>query len=410
MNSSSRHILIGMTASIAAYKVCSLVSALTKAGHEVRVIMTAHAAQFVAPLTLAALSHNDVLTDEFDGMHEAMIPHIELARWADVFLIAPADANILGKAACGIADDLLSSAILAATCPILAAPAMNVHMYENAAVQNNLRVLKERGWTIVDPAEGMLACQESGKGRLADPDDLQQAILSALKTEKQSGQLEGVHVLVSAGPTQEALDPVRFLSNHSSGKQGYAIAAAAAKAGAAVRLVSGPVSLQTPPGVERIDVTTAREMQQAMEENAAWADFIIMAAAVADYRFACSFDHKLKKGEDSMSVEFVRNPDILAGLGKNKRDSQVLCGFAMETENLDANAEQKMKSKNCDLLIANNLTTEGAGFQGDTNVVTLMTPSGREHLPLQTKEELGRRILKTMRALWKGNDPHASVH
>lgn len=407
----NKHILVGVTGSIAAFKACTLVSALTKKGYDVRVILTHHAAAFITPLSLSAVSHNDVYIDEFDGTNEAMIPHIALAKWADLFIVAPADANVLAKAACGIADDLLTSCILASTCPMAAAPAMNVHMYENIATQTNLNTLKERGWKIIEPESGLLACADTGKGRLAEPEHIVDFIEKILKEQEENSlSLAGKIVLVSAGPTQEALDPVRFLSNHSSGKQGFAIAAAAAKAGAKVLLAAGPVSLPTPEGVERIDYVSARDLEKIMIENAPKADFIIMAAAVADYRFETTADQKIKKSGDSMTLTLVRNPDILAGLGKTKRDDQILCGFAMETENLDENARAKLIAKNCDLLIANNLRTEGAGFQGDTNIVTLLKPEGSEHLPLMSKEDLGRVILNTMLEMQKGKTDHASVH
>lgn len=415
----SAHILIGLSGSIAAFKIASLVSSLTKQGYEVRVIETKHAAAFLGPLTLAALSHHDVYTDEFNGANEAMIPHIALSRWADVFLIAPADANILAKAACGIADDLLSSTILAATCPMLAAPAMNVHMFENIATQTNLKTLHERGWQIVDPAYGMLACQEAGQGRMAEPADLEAAIKAVLAQKDVSSQnessqkadlpLRGKRVVVSAGPTQEALDPVRFMSNHSSGKQGYAIAKAARDLGADVILVSGPVTISAPDGVEVVPIVSALDLEKAMIEQAETADFIIMAAAVADYRFKEQHDQKMKKSGDTLTLELVKNPDILAHLGANKKPGQVLCGFAMETENLDANARIKLESKNCDMLVANNLHTEGAGFQTDTNVVSLLFKDRTEHLGLQSKEALGHTILKTMLSLQEGDCADAAV-
>lgn len=417
----SAHILIGLSGSIAAFKIATLVSSLTKQGYEVRVIETKHAASFIGPLTLAALSHNEVYMDEFDGTNEAMIPHIELSRWADVFLIAPADANILAKAAHGLGDDLLSSTILAATCPMLAAPAMNVHMYENPATQANLQTLHERGWTIIDPAYGMLACQEAGRGRMAEPEELEKNIKAILENKAIAASiaqadssidqkpLAGKRVVVSAGPTQESLDPVRFLSNHSSGKQGYAIARAARDLGAQVTLVSGPVSLEALQGVRMVPVVSALDLEKAMIEEARDADFIIMAAAVADYRFKDHHEQKMKKTGDVLTLELVKNPDILAGLGQNKKPGQILCGFAMETENLDTNARVKLESKNCDLLIANNLRTKGAGFQTDTNVVSLLFPDHTEHLGLQSKEALGHTILKTMLALQKGEDPDVIV-
>lgn len=404
-----KHVLVGIAGGIAAYKACSLVSALTKQGCEVRVVMTDHAARFVSPLTLAALCGHEVYTDEFDRKTpEAMIPHIHLAGWADALIIAPCTANVLAKAVCGIADDLLTSIIPAAVCPKLLAPAMNVHMYENIVTQQNLRKAKEQGWILIEPAEGHLACGTSGKGRLPENEVLVKAVNDALAGAKaeesnaQAGLLAGKTVLVSAGPTIEHLDPVRYLTNHSSGKQGYAIAKAARDMGAKVILVSGPVRPFEISGIERIEVESALQMQQAMERYVPHADFVIMAAAVADYRPAVVHEQKKKKGAPSEMIEFVRNPDILAGLGKNKKPGQILCGFAMETENLDANAKAKLESKNCDLLIANNLTTTGAGFQSDTNVVSLLLPDEIRHLEQMSKEDLGRLILKTMLSLQKG--------
>lgn len=409
-----KHVLVGIAGGIAAYKACSLVSALTKQGCEVRVVMTDHAARFVSPLTLAALCGHEVYTDEFDGKTpEAMIPHIHLAGWADVLIIAPCTANVLAKAVCGIADDLLTSIIPAAVCPKLMAPAMNVHMYENIVTQQNLQKAKEQGWILIEPAEGHLACGTSGKGRLPENEVLLKAVNDVLDaagkaadpakdTAAESGLLAGKTVLVSAGPTIEHLDPVRYLTNRSSGKQGYAIAKAAKDMGARVILVSGPVNPFTVEGIERIEVESALQMQQAMEQHARDADFVIMAAAVADYRPAVVHEQKKKKGAQSEMIEFVRNPDILARLGKNKKPGQILCGFAMETENLDANAKAKLESKNCDLLIANNLTTSGAGFQTDTNVVSLLLPDEIRHLDQMSKEDLGRLILKTMLSLQKG--------
>ena len=411
----TKHILIGMTGSIAAFKICSLVSSLTKKGYDVRVIETKHAAAFVGPLSLAALSRHEVILDEFDGTHQEQIPHIDLAKWADVFLIAPADANVLAKAACGIADDLLTSCILACTCPILAAPAMNVHMFENPATQQNLQTLQARGWHIIDPEYGYLACQDSGKGRMAEPSTLEEVVLNILNENKSATPLSdqtpsqenlpllGKTVLVSAGPTQESLDPVRFLSNHSSGKQGYAIAKAAKALGAEVILVSGPVNLEKPEGVELISVVSALEMEEAVLSNASKADFVIMAAAVADYRFKEQHDQKVKKNAESMTLELVKNPDILAELGAHKAPGQVLCGFAMETQNLEENARHKLLTKNCDMLVANNLHTKGAGFQGDTNVVSLLFPDSIERLGLETKEDIGYTILNKMLALQKGS-------
>lgn len=401
----NRNILIGITGSIAAYKICSLVSSLSKQGYNVKVIETKHATAFIPPLTLAALSHHDVYTDEFNGENEALIPHIALTKSADVFCIAPADANILAKAATGIADDLLSSAILACNKPILVAPAMNVHMYENPATQANLNTLRLRGWQVIEPESGVLACQDTGKGRLADLTTIEHAIINLLEQQNSDQDLlANKKVVISAGPTVESLDPVRFLSNHSTGKQGYAIARAAQKMGADVVLVSGPVHLEKPQGVRLIPVVDARQMEEAMKQESGDADFVIMAAAVADFRFKETFDQKMKKenDRDTITFELVKNPDILASLGANKKPGQVLCGFAMETENLDHNARAKLEKKNCDLLVANNLNTEGAGFGTDTNVVSLLLKDSTQHLGMQNKEELGRTILKTMLQLQKG--------
>lgn len=312
--------------------------------------------------------------------------------------------TFLPKTATGIADDLLSSAILACNKPILVAPAMNVHMYENPATQANLNTLRLRGWQVIEPESGVLACQDTGKGRLADLTTIEHAIINLLEQQNSDQDLlANKKVVISAGPTVESLDPVRFLSNHSTGKQGYAIARAAQKMGADVVLVSGPVHLEKPQGVRLIPVVDARQMEEAMKQESGDADFVIMAAAVADFRFKETFDQKMKKenDRDTITFELVKNPDILASLGANKKPGQVLCGFAMETENLDHNARAKLEKKNCDLLVANNLNTEGAGFGTDTNVVSLLLKDSTQHLGMQNKEELGRTILKTMLQLQK---------
>lgn len=541
-----KHVLVAVSGGIAVYKACDLVSKLSRE-YDVQVVMTEHACEFVDPLTFAALSHHDVWTSEFHSPDP--IPHINLAKWADVIICAPATANTIAKAVYGLADNLMTSMFLAATCPKILCPAMNEHMLENPVTQANLQKAKEQGWIIVDAAYGHLACMDNGKGRLPDTPDLIAAIKKALdQTEAQSASensgsaamsqtvtdssapsiqktdeaqplhrssenqpihqtdsetetrsdplsaarqekektlgpghhmqrqslqdyfdraveaaeknslpgnfedakrsnpyfmhsrdseqsapvreepslanspdpavdenerlfdelfaeekpLKGLTVLVSAGPTQEKMDPVRYITNHSSGKQGYAIAEDARDWGANVILVSGPVSLPKPEGVEFIPVQSAVDMEQAMKKYAPQANFIIMAAAVADYRPKYIADQKIKKSDDSMLVEFVRNPDILKGLGAVKKPGQILCGFAMETENLDANARSKLESKNCDLLIANNLTTAGAGFQGDTNVVSLLKPDSIKHLPMQSKKNLGFTILAQMLEMLKG--------
>lgn len=416
----SKHILVGIAGGISAYKACDLVSQLNKKGYETSVVMTEHAKSFIPPLTLAALSKNPVYTSEFSKAPEEMIPHISLAAWADAFILAPCTANVLAKAVCGIADDLLTSIIPALTVPKIMAPAMNVHMYENPVTQHNLQLAGQYGWKVIEPEEGLLACGDTGKGRLPKTEVMIQAIedaLSPIHAQAASSDnetialadsleplqpLKGLHVLISAGPTREHFDPVRYMTNRSTGKQGYAIAKDAAEWGADVILVSGPCALEAPEGVKVISVESALDMQKAMNAHASWADFIIMAAAVADYRPKVVHDQKVKKGPDDELIAFVRNPDILAGLGADKKAGQVLCGFAMETENLEANAREKLEKKNCDLLIANNLTTPGAGFAGDTNVVTLLMPDHCEHLKKMSKEELGYVILARMLEIRKG--------
>lgn len=432
---SNAHVLIAVSGGIAAYKAADVVSALMKRGYEVRVMMTAHAAEFITPLALKALCHNDVYTAEFDPANPDPIAHIGLAAWADVLCVVPATANVIAKAVHGLADDLVTSTFLACTCPKILCPAMNTHMLENPVTQDNLKKAAAYGWRIVEPDSGLLACQTSGKGRLPDKEVIIEAIENALadnpdvpyeaifpqnpyeaapssinqiayeqnlkEDSTEEKPLQGLKVAVSAGPTLEALDPVRFITNHSSGRQGYAIAKAAKEMGAQVTLISGPVNLAAPEGVKTISITSARDLEKAMLEEAEEADFIIMAAAVGDYRPKTVSENKIKKSDEQFTLELVRNPDILKELGQRKKDGQILCGFAMETENLDRNARAKLESKNCDLLIANNLSTPGAGFQGDTNIVSLLRPEGTEHLPLLSKEELGRSILEKMLELYK---------
>lgn len=392
-----KHILIGVSGSIAAYKACDLVSALTKQDYEVKVILTKSATQFVSKLTFETLSNHSVLTNCFDENNEDPIAHISLAKWADAFVIVPASANVIAKVVHGIADDSLTSTFLAATCPKCICPAMNVNMYENPITQHNLNIARSLGYEVVEPATGLLACHDVGKGKLADIPTIQEAITNLFVEKK----LEGKHVLVSAGPTQESLDPVRYITNHSSGKQGYAIAKAAKAMGAKVKLVSGPVAIDKPNGIEVIDITSARDLYNAMTSNQEWADYIIMSAAVADYRPKDIADQKIKKSDDDLKIDLVRNPDILQTLGQNKKDNQIICGFAMETSDLDAHAKEKLVKKNCDMLIGNHLFTEGAGFKNDTNVVTFLTQNTLEHWPKLTKSELGYKILDQMIQLEK---------
>ena len=383
-------VVLGVTGGIAAYKSAALTSLLVKAGAQVQVIMTEHARQFIAPLTFESLTGRRCLTDTFDRNHEYSTEHVELAKEADVVMIAPATANIIAKIAHGMADDMLTTTILACDCPKIVAPAMNTRMYENPVTQDNMRKLEEYGMTIAYPASGHLACGDSGKGKMLEPEELFQYILMACAFEK---DMAGKHVLITAGATQEALDPVRYITNHSSGKMGYSLAKISALRGAEVVLVSGHTALAAPLFAERVSVTSAEDMFQAVTERSEWADIIIKAAAVADYRPAAVSSEKIKKSDDQMSIGLERTQDILGYLGAHKRDGQFLCGFAMETQDLLENASQKLKKKNADMIVANNLRVAGAGFAGDTNVVTLITENGAEEQELMSKEEVAGVIL-----------------
>ncbi len=384
-----KHILIVVTGGIAAYKACDLTSRLSKTGHEIRVVMTEHATKFVTPLTFESLCHRPVLTSLFEDHPEDPIAHVNLAKWADVVCVVPATANIIGKIAHGIADDLASTVCLAAFRKRILCPAMNVHMYENEAVQDNLRVLRNRGWEILEPVSGLLACQDEGKGKLPPMESIAETVLSSLHDKP----LAGKRVVVTAGPTQEALDPVRFISNHSTGKQGYAIARAARNLGAETVLITGPVSLAAPSGMEVVPVVSAREMFEAVKARQD-ADMFVLAAAVSDFRPKDVSDQKIKKRDASLVTELEPNPDILAWLGEHKRPGQKLVGFAMETQNLEENARHKLEAKHCDLLVANDLFVPGAGFGTDTNVVLFITPEKTRRLEKTTKEDLGYRILE----------------
>lgn len=386
-----KHLVIGVSGGIAAYKACDLVSKLGKKNYEIRVILTENAEKFVPKLTFEALSKHPCEQDLFTS--EDPIAHISLATWADAMILVPATANILAKVVHGLADDMLTTTFLAATCPKMICPAMNVHMYENEVTQANLQKARQLGYHVLEPVEGHLACDANGKGKLPDVADIVEAIDRLFEN---NGLLKGKHVLISAGPTQEPLDPVRFISNHSSGKQGYAIAQAALKMGAEVTIVSGPVSIDPVEDAHIIPVRSARDMYEAIKENLEQADYIIMSAAVADYRPAEVADHKIKKDKGGLAVTFVRNPDILAYIGQHKREDQIVCGFAMETQDLEKNAKEKLVKKNCDMLIANNLFTEGAGFKTDTNVVSVLTKETIQRWPKLSKYELGLRILETM--------------
>ncbi len=384
-----RKVVLGVTGGIAAYKAAELIRALVKKGAVVKVIMTASAREFITPLTLQTLSGSPVCQDMFAPWSSGEIEHITLADFADILVIAPATANIIGKIAGGIADDLLSTTVLATRAPLLLCPAMNVNMLANRAVQENLEKLAARGYSLMAPAYGELACKVEGAGRLPDVAEIVEEIETIL-TEK---DLAGQHILVTAGPTREPLDPVRFITNYSSGKMGYALALMAKRRGAQVTLVSGPTALPFPRGVTGIGVSTACEMRDAVLEHYPQASVIIKAAAVADYRPAVRAAGKIKKGEGALTLSLERNPDIIQEIGQKKGD-RLLIGFAMESENLLENALDKLRKKNMDYIVANMVTQEGAGFQSDTNIVTIIGRDGmREELPLMDKLEVADRIL-----------------
>lgn len=385
-----KHILLGVSGGIACFKAAALASALTKLHAQVQVIMTANAMQFITPLTFDAVTGLKTLTDTFDRNNASAAAHIDAAAWADLLLVAPATANVLARLANGFADDLLTTTALACTCPKLAAPAMNTHMLDNPATRDNLEKLRRYGWHIAEPGVGRLACGAEGRGRLPEPEELAELCLLLLAHEK---DMAGKRVLVTAGPTQEDLDPVRYLTNRSSGKMGYAIARAAARRGAEVTLVSGPTALKAPACAETVQVRSAQEMFDAVMDRASAADVIIKAAAVADYRPALTADEKLKKADGALSIPLERTRDILAALGESKRDGQFLCGFSMETENLIENSRRKLEKKKLDLIAANNVKVAGAGFQVDTNVLTLIWRDGMRELPLLSKEEAADALL-----------------
>lgn len=384
-------VVIGVSGGIAAYKIPNLVSMLVKLNADVHVIMTKNALNFITPVTFETLMGNKCLVDTFDRDFEFDVKHISLAKKADVFMVAPATANVIAKMAHGIADDMLTTTILAAACPKIIAPAMNTKMLLNPITQDNIEKLKKYNFEIIEPAEGYLACGDTGAGKMPEPAELLQYILREIAFEK---DMKGMKVLVTAGPTQEAIDPVRYISNHSTGKMGYALAEACMMRGAEVTLVTGKTSIAPPPFAEVIKITSALEMHDAVISRAGEMDMIIKAAAVADYRPSVVADRKIKKKDgDSMSIKLERNPDILAELGLKKKSGQLLIGFAMETENLLENAAAKLKKKNLDIIAANNLKVEGAGFGTDTNVITLITAEEVIELPCVAKEEAAHLIL-----------------
>lgn len=396
-----RNILLCVSGGIAVYKAAALTSKLTQAGAAVKVIMSESACKFVAPLTFQALSRNEVYIDTFNENNPSVIAHIDLADWADLILVAPATANVIGKLANGIADNMIGTTLLASEAPVWIAPAMNVHMYDHPAVKKNIETLYGFGYKFVEPSEGYLACGYVGKGRLEEPEKIVQLLVEHF-TNENNKPLKGKKVLVTAGPTREKVDPVRFFTNRSTGKMGYAIAEEAAKMGAEVTLVSGPVVLAKPQGVERISVDSAEEMYEAVMELYPESDLVIKSAAVADYRPRNIFPEKMKKQPGDLSIELERTKDILKALGE-KKGHQILIGFAAETENVGEYAQQKLVSKNLDLIVANNVSQPGAGFGGDTNIVTIFSRNGKtRELPLMTKHEAAKAILEAVQPLLNG--------
>lgn len=383
-------ILLGVTGSIAAYKIASLASALKKQGADVHVLMTKNATNFINPITFESLTGNKCLVDTFDRNFQFQVEHVSIAKKADAVMVAPASANVIGKIAHGIADDMLTTTVMACKCPIMISPAMNTNMYTNPIVQDNLKTLKKYGYEVIEPATGYLACGDTGAGKMPEPEVLLSYITKAAAMEK---DMKGIKVLVTAGPTQEAIDPVRYITNHSSGKMGYALAKMAMLRGAEVTLVSGPVSITPPPFVKVLSVKSAKEMFEAVTSVSDTQDVIIKAAAVADYRPTSVSDEKMKKKDDQLSIPLERTDDILKYLGEHKSPGQFLCGFSMETQNMISNSRAKLVKKNLDMIAANNLKVAGAGFQGDTNVITLITQDEEVSLELMTKEEAAVKIL-----------------
>ncbi|MDE6891287.1 MAG: bifunctional phosphopantothenoylcysteine decarboxylase/phosphopantothenate--cysteine ligase CoaBC [Lachnospiraceae bacterium] len=384
-----KHIVLGVTGSIAAYKTAILASMLRKKKADVTVIMTKNATNFINPITFEELTGNKCLVDTFDRNFQHSVEHVSLAKQTDVFMVAPASANVIAKAAHGIADDMLTTTLLACECPKIFAPAMNTRMYRNMVTQDNLRLLEHYHMEVITPATGYLACGDTGEGKMPEPELLLEYIIKALTPK----DMAGIKVLVTAGPTMEKIDPVRFISNHSTGKMGYAVARAAMLRGAEVTLVSGRTGLTPPINVDTVDVLSAADMAGAVKERAREADIIVKAAAVADYRPKHTADEKIKKKDDDMCIELERTEDILGFLGEHKRKGQFLCGFSMETENMEENSRRKLQKKNLDLIVANNLKQAGAGFGTDTNVVTLLSKEDCVQLPMMSKEEVADRLL-----------------
>ena len=391
-------VLLGVTGSIAAYKIAYLASALKKLHAQVHVLMTKNATNFINPITFESLTGNKCLVDTFDRNFQFQVEHVSIAKQADVVMIAPASANVIGKLAHGIADDMLTTTIMACKCKKIISPAMNTNMYENPIVQDNLAILQHYGYEVIEPASGYLACGDTGAGKMPEPEMLLEYILREIAKEK---DLAGRKVLVTAGPTQEAIDPVRYITNHSSGKMGYALAKAAMLRGAQVTLVSGPCAIEPPPFVKLVPIVTAKEMFDAVTSVSFEQDIIIKAAAVADYRPAKVFDDKVKKQEGQMSIELEKTDDILQYLGDNRVPGQFLCGFSMETQNMLGNSRAKLGKKHLDMVAANNLKVAGAGFQGDTNVLTLITQDEDVSLQLMSKEDAANIILDKILSIMK---------
>ncbi|GAA6264501.1 bifunctional phosphopantothenoylcysteine decarboxylase/phosphopantothenate--cysteine ligase CoaBC [Ruminococcus sp. OM08-7] len=390
MTLEGKTVLLGVTGSIAAYKIAYLASALKKRRADVHVLMTKNATNFINPITFETLTGNKCLVDTFDRNFQFQVEHVSIAKKADVVMIAPASANVIGKLAHGIADDMLTTTIMACKCKKFISPAMNTNMFENPVVQDNLKILEHYGYEVIAPASGYLACGDTGAGKMPEPETLLAYIEREAACEK---DLKGKKILVTAGPTQESIDPVRYITNHSSGKMGYAIAKAAMLRGADVTLVSGRTAIEPPMFVKVVPVVTAKDMYEAVTSVSDEQDIIIKAAAVADYRPAKVSDEKVKKSDGQMSIELERTDDILKFLGEHKRDGQFLCGFSMETQNVIGNSRAKLTKKNLDMVAANNVKVEGAGFQGDTNVLTLITQDEEVSLPLMSKEDAALKIL-----------------
>lgn len=394
-------VILGVTGSIAAYKAANLASMLKKQHADVQVIMTKNATQFINPITFESLTGNKCLVDTFDRNFQFQVEHVALAKRADLAIVAPATANIMAKLAHGLADDMLTTTLLACRCPKLIAPAMNTRMYENPVTQDNMDILRKYGFRIIEPAVGHLACGDTGAGKLPPETLLLECILDEIALEK---DMKGLHVLITAGPTMEAIDPVRFISNHSTGKMGYALARVCRRRGAEVTLVSGKTNLEAPYGVTLVPVTSAQDMFEAVSSRAKEQDLIIKAAAVADYRPVTVAENKIKKSPGDMSIALERTTDILAWLGEHRQEGQVLCGFAMETEHMVEHAKEKLTRKHVDMIAANNVKVAGAGFGTDTNVVTLITEDGAEELAKMSKEEVASRILDALLRLRRNRE------